>query len=124
MPAYPWAGLQQLAADENPEVRGVFEAAERVGAGPLVRTGNAALVFASRFFQLQSLYRATARYRPRWEPRYLLYDTNFAIPRIAVAALMAEGFLPFGGPGPTRPFARQPSPPRWATRSGATRRTA
>lgn len=82
-------------------LRGVFEAAERVGAGPLVRTGNAALVFASRFWQLQSLYRTTARYRPRWEPRYLCYDTNFALPRVAVASMMAEGFLPFGGADPT-----------------------
>ena len=75
-------------------LRGVFEAAERVGAGPLVRTGNAALVFASRFWQLQSLYRTTARYRPHWEPRYLCYDSLFALPRVAVAAMMAEGFLP------------------------------
>jgi lysyl-tRNA synthetase class 2 len=81
-------------------LRGVFEGAERVGAGPLVRTGNVALTFASRFWQLQTLYRATARYRPRWEPRFLCYDSTFALPRVAAAAMMAEGFLPAPSPAP------------------------
>ena len=75
-------------------LRTVLDAAERVGAGPLVRTGSAALLIASRFWQLQTLYRATARYRPRWVPRYVLFDSAFALPRVAVAAGMAEGFLP------------------------------
>ncbi|MCU1670178.1 MAG: putative lysyl-tRNA synthetase [Blastococcus sp.] len=75
-------------------LRGVFEAAERVAPGPLVRTGNAALTFASRLWQLQTLYTATARYKPRWEPRFLCYDSAFALPRVAVASMMAEGFLP------------------------------
>ena len=95
-------------------LRGVFEAAERVGAGPLVRTGNAALVFASRFWQLQSLYRTTARYQPHWEPRYLCYDSLFALPRVAVAAAMAEGFLPLP---PTVPPPRPESTVTWDGRS-------
>src|SRR3954462_8623494 len=86
-------------------LRGAFEAAERVGAGPLVRTGNAALTFASRFWQLQSLYLTTARYPPRWEPRYLCYDSAFSLARVAVVAMAAEGFLPlpFTVPAPSRP---------------------
>jgi lysyl-tRNA synthetase class 2 len=83
-------------------LRGIFEAAERVGAGPLVRTGNVALTFASRFWQLQSLYLTTARYRPHWEPRFLCYDSTFALPRVAVAAMMAEGFLPAPRTAPPR----------------------
>jgi len=75
-------------------LRGIFESAERVAPGPLVRTGNAALTFASRLWQLQTLYTATARYKPRWEPRFLCYDSAFALPRVAVASMMAEGFLP------------------------------
>ena len=82
-------------------LRGVFEAAERVAPGPLVRGGNAALSVASRLWQLQTLYTATARYRPRWEPRFLCYDSAFALPRVAVASMMAEGFLP--APSPTPP---------------------
>ena len=72
-------------------LRTVLDAAERVGAGPLVRTGSAALLIASRFWQLQTLYRATARYRPRWVPRYVLFDSAFALPRVAVAAGMGRG---------------------------------
>ena len=86
-------------------LRGVLEAAERVGAGPLVRTGNAALIFTSRFWQLETLYRTTARYLPRWEPRYLCYESAFALPRVALAAMMAEGFLPL----PPTPPAQRPS---------------
>jgi lysyl-tRNA synthetase class 2 len=86
-------------------LRGVFEAAERVAPGPLIRTGNAALTVASRLWQLQSLYRATARYQPRWEPRFLCYDSAFALPRVAVAAMMAEGFLPAPKAVPPRSLA-------------------
>jgi lysyl-tRNA synthetase class 2 len=96
-------------------LRGIFEAAERVGAGPLVRTGNAALVFASRFWQLQTLYRTTARYRPHWEPRYLCYDSVFELPRVAVAAMMAEGFLPLP---PTVPPPHPESTVTWEGRPG------
>jgi lysyl-tRNA synthetase class 2 len=96
-------------------LRGVFQAAERVGAGPLVRTGHAALTFASRFWQLQTLYRTTARYRPRWEPRYLCYDSAFALPRVTVAAAMAEGFLPGAR---TTPPSRQSATVTWRGRAG------
>jgi len=96
-------------------LRGIFEAAERVGAGPLVRTGNKALTFASRFWQLQTLYLATARYRPRWEPRFLCYDSTFALPRVAMAAMMAEGFLPAPR---TAPLPHQSDTVTWRGRSG------
>jgi lysyl-tRNA synthetase class 2 len=96
-------------------LRGVLEAAERVGAGPLVRTGNAALAFTSRFWQLETLYRTTARYQPRWEQRYLCYETAFALPRVAVAAMMAEGFLPLP---PTAPPPHPSDRVTWDGRSG------
>lgn len=83
--------------------RGVFSAAERVGAGPMVRLGNRVLTFASRFWQLESLYRSNARYLPRWEPRFLCFDSSLTLSRVALAAGMAEGFLPAPGRPPTRP---------------------
>ncbi|MHA3702213.1 bifunctional lysylphosphatidylglycerol synthetase/lysine--tRNA ligase LysX [Jatrophihabitans sp. YIM 134969] len=82
--------------------RGVFSAAERVGAGPMVRATNAVLTFASRFWQLESLYRSNARYLPRWEPRFLCYDSSLTLTRVSVAAGKAEGFLPAAGIPPTR----------------------
>ncbi|WP_188940390.1 bifunctional lysylphosphatidylglycerol synthetase/lysine--tRNA ligase LysX [Nakamurella endophytica] len=77
--------------------RGVFAAAEELGAGPVVRLNNAVLGVFSRFFQLESLYRSNAKYRPSWVPRYLCIDSPLSLPRVAVAAGMAEGFLPAGG---------------------------
>jgi lysyl-tRNA synthetase class 2 len=74
--------------------RGVFGAAERVGSGPVVRVTSRVLTFASRFWQIESLYRSNARYLPRWTPRYLCYDSSLTLTRIAVAAGSAEGFLP------------------------------
>ncbi len=74
--------------------RGVFSAAERVGAGPVVRLSSRVLTFASRFWQIESLYRSNARYLPRWLPRYLCYDSSLTLTRVALAAGMAEGFLP------------------------------
>ncbi|MDQ2838812.1 MAG: bifunctional lysylphosphatidylglycerol synthetase/lysine--tRNA ligase LysX [Actinomycetota bacterium] len=79
--------------------RGVFGAAERVGAGPVVRLSSRVLTYASRFWQIESLYRANARYLPRWTPRYLCYDSSLTLTRVALAAGAAEGFLPtLGGP--------------------------
>jgi len=74
--------------------RGVFSAAERVGAGPVVRLSSRVLTFASRFWQIESLYRSNARYLPRWIPRYLCYDSSLTLTRVALAAGVAEGFLP------------------------------
>jgi lysyl-tRNA synthetase class 2 len=45
-------------------------------------------------FQIESLYRFNAKFRPRWEPRYLVFDRALALPRVGLAALWAEGQLP------------------------------
>jgi lysyl-tRNA synthetase class 2 len=47
-----------------------------------------------RFFQIESLYRFSAKFQPRWEPRYLIFDRALALPRIGLATLWAEGQLP------------------------------
>jgi len=82
--------------------RSVFAAAERIGAGGLTRLNSSVLGFFDRFFQLESLYRANAKYRPEWVPRYLCFDGLLALARAGTAAGQAEGFLPmpFAGPAP------------------------
>jgi lysyl-tRNA synthetase, class II len=54
--------------------------------GKLIALGNP-------FFQIESLYRFNAKFFPRWEPRYLVYEGTFGLPRAGIAALWAEGQL-------------------------------
>jgi len=55
--------------------------------GKLIALGNP-------FFQIESLYRFNAKFFPRWEPRFLVYEGTFGLPRASIAALWAEGQLP------------------------------
>ncbi|MCU7729099.1 bifunctional lysylphosphatidylglycerol synthetase/lysine--tRNA ligase LysX [Actinoplanes sp. KI2] len=83
--------------------RSVFSSAESVGAGPVTRLSDAVLSVASRFWQLESLYRANAKYLPAWYPRFLCYDSSLTLSRAALAAGIAEGFLPsLAPPAPDR----------------------
>jgi lysyl-tRNA synthetase class 2 len=59
---------------------------ERV-AGSIARRADA-------LFQIESLYRFNAKFFPRWEPRYGMYETLARLPRVALAALWLEGHLP------------------------------
>jgi lysyl-tRNA synthetase class 2 len=54
--------------------------------GKLIALGNP-------FFQIESLYRFNAKFFPRWEPRYLVYEGALGLPRAGIAALWAEGQL-------------------------------
>lgn len=73
--------------------RSVFERGARLGAGPVLRLWRSLLSFFSRWWQIESLYRANAKYRPIWEPRFLLFEKSADLPRIGIAAARAEGFL-------------------------------
>jgi lysyl-tRNA synthetase class 2 len=55
--------------------------------GKLVALGNP-------FFQIESLYRFNAKFFPRWEPRFLVYEGALGLPRAGIAAMWAEGQLP------------------------------
>ena len=73
--------------------RAVFERGSKLGAGPVLRLWRTVLMFFSRWWQIESLYRANAKYRPIWEPRFVLYTRSADLPRIGVAYARAEGFL-------------------------------
>ncbi|MBS2966117.1 DUF2156 domain-containing protein, partial [Actinocrinis puniceicyclus] len=73
--------------------RSALERGERIGAGPVLRRWRGLLVFLSRWFQIESLYRFNAKFRPVWEPRFVAFRQTRELPRIALAALEAEAFL-------------------------------
>jgi len=73
--------------------RSAFEEGARLGAGPVARLWRALLVFFSRWWQLETLYRSNMKYQPHWVPRYACYDDARLIPRVGVASVIAEGFL-------------------------------
>ncbi len=73
--------------------RDAIERGERIGAGPILRLWRSLLVFASRWWQIESLYRFNVKFRPYWEPRFISYPSARDLPRIAVAALEAEAFI-------------------------------
>ncbi|MEA2368975.1 MAG: lysyl-tRNA synthetase, class [Thermoleophilaceae bacterium] len=69
-----------------------------------------ALRLADRWFQIERLLRFTAKFGPRWQPRYLLVGSPWQLPRVAMAALWAEGQLPRPNlPRPRRHAFPQPA---------------
>jgi lysyl-tRNA synthetase class 2 len=73
--------------------RAAFEQGAQLGAGPVARLWRAMLVFFSKWWQLETLYRSNMKYQPQWVPRYACYDDARLIPRVGVASVIAEGFL-------------------------------
>ncbi|MEV6924929.1 bifunctional lysylphosphatidylglycerol synthetase/lysine--tRNA ligase LysX [Dactylosporangium sp. NPDC051485] len=73
--------------------RAVFEEGARIGAGPVLRLWRAMLLFASRWFQLESLYRSNVKYNPQWLPRYLCFEDVRDLPKVGLASGAAEGFV-------------------------------
>ena len=51
------------------------------------------LLVASRWWQIASLYRANAKFRPAWEPRFICFRLARDLGPIIGAALAVEGFL-------------------------------
>jgi lysyl-tRNA synthetase, class II len=81
--------------------RSAFEQGAQLGAGPAARLWRGFLLFFSRWWQLETLYRSNAKYQPSWVPRYACYEDTRMFPRVWVASMIAEGLL-------VLPFIRRP----------------
>jgi len=90
--AAPGLGVKRLSLNFA-MFRAALERGERIGAGPVLKAWRGLLVFLSRWFQIESLYKFNAKFCPVWEPRFFVYPGGRDVPRMALAALEAEAFL-------------------------------
>ncbi|XVQ12359.1 bifunctional lysylphosphatidylglycerol synthetase/lysine--tRNA ligase LysX [Spirillospora sp. CA-255316] len=86
-------GVQHLSLNFA-MLRSAFERGSQIGAGPVARLYYRLLSFASKFWQLESLYLSNAKYNPDWRPRFICYMQNRDVIRLGLAYARAEGFLP------------------------------
>jgi lysyl-tRNA synthetase class 2 len=56
-----------------------------------------ALLTLKGHFQLDNLLLFNRKFAPRWERRFVVYEKRRDLPRVGVAALAAEAYLPFQG---------------------------
>ena len=90
-------GLEQLRARGVREASLNFAAFARFVHAPrnaVERIVGQVLLVADAFFQIERLHRFNAKFFPRWEPRYLMYERALCLPRVGLAALWVEGQLP------------------------------
>src|SRR5664279_488313 len=73
--------------------REALERGERLGAGPVLRLWRRTLLLASRWWQIDSLYRFNAKFQPSWQPRFVSYPAARDLPRVAWASMEAEAFI-------------------------------
>jgi lysyl-tRNA synthetase class 2 len=73
--------------------RAALERGERIGAGPVLRAWRRVLLFMSRWFQIESLYKFNAKFCPLWVPRFFVFTGTKDALRVGVAAMEAEAFL-------------------------------
>lgn len=109
-PGSPLAGVKRISLNFA-VFRAVFEEGARLGAGPVLRSWRGVLLFFSRWWQLESLYRSNAKYRPEWVPRFVGFGDRRDLARVGLASAVAEGFVPLGSRG-SAAGASEPDPRR------------
>ncbi|ELS58343.1 putative Lysyl-tRNA synthetase [Streptomyces viridochromogenes Tue57] len=115
--AAPKSGVRRISLNFA-VFRSVFEEGARIGAGPVLRLWRRLLLFFSRWWQLEALYRSNAKYRPQWFPRFLCYGEAASLARIGLASATAEGFVSVPTLHKLRRKGHPRSGPRPATTEG------
>jgi lysyl-tRNA synthetase class 2 len=88
----PALGVRRMSLNFS-FLRAMLEAGAVADAPLAPRLGCRVLRRLSGRFQIESLYRFNKKFRPRWVPRYLACEAMEDLPRVALAALRAEGLL-------------------------------
>jgi lysyl-tRNA synthetase, class II len=63
----------------------------------LQRLERHALLRLKGRFQLDNLLLFNRKFFPRWQRRFVVYERLLDLPRVGIAALAAEAYLPFSG---------------------------
>ena len=66
----------------------------------LQRVERRALLSLKGHFQLDNLLLFNRKFFPSWERRFVVYERRRDLPRVGIAALVAEAYLPFSGRRP------------------------
>jgi lysyl-tRNA synthetase class 2 len=61
------------------------------------RLERRALLRLKGHFQLDNLLLFNRKFFPQWQRRFVVYERRLDLPRVGIAALAAEAYLPFGG---------------------------
>ena len=61
------------------------------------RLERRALLGLKGHFQLDNLLLFNRKFLPGWQPRFVVYERRLDLPRVGIAALAAEAYLPFTG---------------------------
>ncbi len=86
--------------------RGLIEQGESVAASPFQRFVRRLVLVASRWWQLDQLYRSNQKYEPRWRARYLCYAAPAQLTSVSLAAGRPRASC---RSGPARAADREPA---------------
>ncbi|MDR2378971.1 MAG: bifunctional lysylphosphatidylglycerol synthetase/lysine--tRNA ligase LysX, partial [Bifidobacteriaceae bacterium] len=70
----------------------------QTGAYPMARLVRRTLLLASRWWQIEGLYRSNEKYAPDWHARLVCFDHGASLAEVIMAIGRAEGFLPDSSP--------------------------
>jgi lysyl-tRNA synthetase class 2 len=88
----PELGIRRMSLNFS-FLRAVLAAGSQPGAPLGLRLERQVLLWLSKPFQIETLYRFNKKFNPSWQPRYAAVEAIEDLPRVAMAALRLEGLL-------------------------------
>ena len=92
MAAGPEIGIRRVSMNFA-VFREAIEEGARVGASPVRRLNRWLVLVASKWFQIEQLYRSNVKYKPSWQTRYLNFTDTSDLAQVGLAMGIAEGQL-------------------------------